>query len=400
MLSSRAAVVTALGITQIISWGTIYYTISVLAKPMARDLGFSLTFIFLGFSLMLLLGGLLAPWTSRFQDRYGGRATMVVGSFLAAAGLGLFAVVQGPLEYLLAWFILGVAYRMTTYDAAFTTLVQLFGEQARRAISVLTLFGGVASTIFWPIGHYLDAAVGWRWTWAICALAVLVLCAPLHALLPGGTGRAKDPGSAGQATAPVPALVPEAERPFAIAMLGIALGLNSFVFTALSAHMIPTLEMLGVAVVTAVWIASMKGVFQTLGRLWELVVGARISPFLLALIATGGLPLAFLPLAALGPTLPALLVFSALYGASNGLVTIVRGGVPLSLFGSAGYAAVLARISAPGLIVTSVSPTAYAALIDSAGPIAGMLVLFVLSILSFAAIAVLAWRFRGRTNAD
>lgn len=392
--------VTALGVTQIVSWGTVYYAISVLAKPMAADLGWSLTFVFLGFSVSLLVGGLLAKPVARFFEARGGRITMTLGSLVASAGLGLMALVSEPVLYLVAWAILGVASRLTLYDAAFATLVDVFGARARRAISGLTLFGGLASTIFWPICHYANEAVGWRATWLICAAAVLILCTPLHAVLPGKGSGEVAPDTPGGAPVDPPPLVPASERPFAVAMLATALALNSFVFTALSAHFIPALVLFGVATATAVWVASIKGVFQTLGRLAELVWGTRLSPFHLALVAMGGMPLAFVMLGVGGTALWALIAFSVFYGVSNGLVTIVRGGVPLVLFGRTGYASVLAGIATPGLVVTAAAPTAYAWVLDTAGPAAGFALLFVLSVLAFVATLVLAWRFRAdRTQA-
>lgn len=398
MPASLPFVVTALGITQIISWGTVYYAISVLAKPMAADLGWSLTFVFLGFSLSLLVGGLVAKPVARFMERRGGRTTLTIGSVLAAAGLALMALVSEPILYFAAWTLLGFASRFTLYDAAFATLVEVFGTGGRRAISILTLFGGLASTILWPIAHYVNEAVGWRGTWVFCAALVLILCTPLHLAMPRFRPEPADgPGEAAHAADPPP-LVPPDQRRFAIAMLAIALAMNSFVFTALSAHFIPALTLAGVAAATAVWVASAKGVFQTLGRLWELLFAQKMNPFVLSLIAIGGMPLAFLALAIGGLNLPTLMVFSALYGIANGLVTIVRGGVPLVLFGRQGYASVLASIATPGLVVTAAAPTLFALILDAWGALVGFAILAAISVVAFAATIVLAWRFRRRAE--
>lgn len=142
------------------------------------------------------------------------------------------------------------------------------------------------------------------------------------------------------------------------------------------------------------WIASIRGVFQTLGRLAEILWGRNLDPFLFANISTGIMVLAFAPLAAGGVAVPAFLAFNILFGVSLGLVTIVKGAVPLVLFGRHGYAGVLAAIATPGLIVTATAPTAYAAVLDLVGPAWGFALLFAISLVSFGATLALAWRFR------
>jgi hypothetical protein len=371
MLQSFPVIITALGITQIISWGAIFYGISVLAKPMMEELGWSFTFIFAGFSLSLLVGGIVSKPVAAFIQKRGGRLTLTLGSIVGALGLALLSQVTSPYLYVAAWIILGLASRLTLYDAAFATLVEIYGMKARRPISVLTLFGGLASSIFWPICHYANEAIGWRGAWLVCALSVLLVCTPLHLMLPR-------PGSAvaGGVNGSEPAAC------------------NSFVTTALSVHLIPAAVTMGMVAATAVWISSIRGVFQTLGRLAEILWGKNLDPFLFANISTGIMVLAFAPLAAGGVAIPAFLAFNVLFGISLGLVTIVKGAVPLVLFGRHGYADVLAAIATPGLIVTATAPTAYAAVLDWVGPVGGFWLLFVISLASFGATLALAWRFR------
>jgi hypothetical protein len=395
MLQSFPVIITALGITQIISWGAIFYGISVLAKPMMEELGWSFTFIFAGFSLSLLIGGIVSKPVAAFIQKRGGRLTLTLGSLVGALGLALLSQVTSPYLYVAAWIILGLASRLTLYDAAFATLVEIYGMKARRPISVLTLFGGLASSIFWPICHYANEAIGWRGAWLVCALSVLVICTPLHLLLPrpGSAVAGGVNGSEPAAPDPEP-LVPASQRAFAILMLTIAMACNSFVTTALSVHLIPAAVTMGMVAATAVWISSIRGVFQTLGRLAEIIWGKNLDPFLFANISTGIMVLAFAPLAAGGVAIPAFLAFNILFGISLGLVTIVKGAVPLVLFGRHGYADVLAAIATPGLIVTAAAPTAYAAVLDTVGPAWGFALLFAISLASFGATLALAWRFR------
>ncbi|MCA0318695.1 MAG: MFS transporter [Proteobacteria bacterium] len=395
MLQSFPAIVTALGLTQIISWGTIFYGISVLAKPMAQELGWSMTFVFAGFSVSLLVGGIVSRPVAAFIQKRGGRVTLTLGSLVGGVGLGLLSQVDSPVLYIAAWIILGLASRLTLYDAAFATLVEIYGMKARRPISILTLFGGLASSIYWPICHYANEAIGWRGAWLVCALSVLVICTPLHMLLPRPGAAVAGGVNGSDAPTPDPEpLVPAEKRAFAVLMLTIAMACNSFITTALSVHLIPAAVSLGMVAATAVWIASIRGVFQTLGRLAEILWGKNLDPFLFANISTGIMVLAFAPLAAGGVAVPAFLAFNILFGVSLGLVTIVKGAVPLVLFGRHGYAGVLAAIATPGLIVTATAPTAYAAVLDLVGPVWGFALLFAISLVSFGATLALAWRFR------
>ena len=300
--------------------------------------------------------------------------------------------------YVAAWIVLGLASRLTLYDAAFATLVEFYGLRARRPISILTLFGGLASTIFWPICHYANEAIGWRGAWLVCAASVLVLCTPLHMLMPRhGVVMENGPGENGASPDPEP-LVPAEAKSQAILLLGIAFAANAFISTALSAHFIPAVVTMGVSAATAMWIASLRGVFQTLGRFLEMLFGKNLDPFMFANISTGIMVVAFAPLAAGGASTPALLAFSVLFGISLGLITIVRGAVPLVLFGRHGYAGVLASLATPGLIATAAAPTAYAYVLDMWGPVVGFWLMFLVAVMSFGATLALAWRFRKGTS--
>jgi MFS family permease len=177
----------ALGITQIIAWGTTLYALGVLGKPIAEDTGWSQSLVFGGLTTGLLV---VSTLVGRGVDRSGGRGVMAVGSLLMAVGLTLLALVRSPPAYLLAWAFLGLAMRMCLYDAAFAALVQVTPSRGRRAISYLTLFGGFASSVFWPIAHLLHDAYGWRTTLVIFAALNLLLCAPLH-----WSGQAREPAA-------------------------------------------------------------------------------------------------------------------------------------------------------------------------------------------------------------
>jgi MFS family permease len=380
-----------LGVTQIAGWGTTFYTPAVLAGPVIADTGWSRTLVFGAFSLSLLLGALLARPSGRLIDQYGGRLAMGLGSIGAAVGLLVAALSTHLAFYFLAWIILGAAMRFTLYEAAFATLTAAAGREARRAISYLTLYGGVASTVFWPIGHALVEAVGWRWTFAIFALVNLVLCAPLHFFTLPRAGAAIGPASASDETAAGSPLLTGRARTQALVMLTLTLALYNYVSSALSAHLVDVLVALGLAAGAAVSIAALRGIGQVAGRLWEILFLGHIRPQTLAVIAIGLTPLAFLALLP-GVGMATAVCFTFLLGASMGLVTIVRGVVPLLLFGPVGYGALIGTMTAPSLVTGALAPMTHAATIEWLGHEAALIVLAVGSLVALAAIMVLAWR--------
>jgi MFS family permease len=395
--------VCALGVTQITAWGTSFYCLGVLAGPISADTGWSRGFVFLGFTVALLTMGLVSTTVGRAIDRYGARAVMTLGTVLVSSGLLGLAQVRSELAYLVVWAYLGAGMRLTLYDAAFAALVQVAPSRGRLAISYLTLFGAFASSVFWVLGHLLNEAVGWRRTLGIFALINLVVCLPLHWI---GLARRETGDAAGGAvrapaeTPGAPALEGRA-RSVGIALFALIMSLNGFVFGVISVQLVPLLEAAGLATAAAVWVASLKGVAQFGGRVVEIAFGRKLRAITIARIAVGVLPPSLVLLIFAAGSLSALVAFTLLLGASQGVITIVRGAVPLALFGATGYGAVLGLIATPILLVNSASPTIFAWMVDRWGWRAAELALVASASASWAAMEMMArWYERHRGRAD
>src|SRR5665647_531350 len=151
--------VLVLGVTQILAWGTIFYTPVLIVPLIAAEHSWSMAFSMAGFSVCLLVAGLIAPFVGRSIDRFGGHVVMTVGSLIGALGLALLATVDTAVAYFAVWVVLGTALSASLYDAAFGTLGRIFGAGARRPITALTLAGGFASTAGGPATHFLIEAV-------------------------------------------------------------------------------------------------------------------------------------------------------------------------------------------------------------------------------------------------
>jgi hypothetical protein len=362
------AAVVALGITQITAWGTSYYCLGVLAGPISRDTGWSRGFVFLGFSVALLVMGLVSSTVGRAIDRHGGRAVMTVGTVLVSIGLFALSHVRSEAAYLVVWAFLGLGMRLCLYDAAFAALVQVAPSRGRKAISYLTLFGAFASSVFWVVGHALEEQLGWRQTLVLFALINLAVCLPLHWF---GLARRESDRTAGPAGSPAASpdgsLLEGTTRSIAIALFALIMSLNGFVFGVVSVQLVPLLEAAGLATAAAVWVASLKGVAQFGGRVVEIVFARNLRAITVGRIAIGVLPPALALLLVGTSSLPLVVAFTLLMGASQGVITIVRGAVPLALFGARGYGAVLGLIATPVLVVNAAAPTVFAWIVDRWG---------------------------------
>jgi MFS family permease len=368
LIDPMVGAVFALGITQITAWGTSYYCLGVLAGPISRDTGWSRGFVFLGFTVAVLAMGIVSSAVGRAIDRHGARAVMTLGTALVSTGLFALSQVRNEAVYLVVWAFLGVGMRLCLYDAAFAALVQVVPSRGRMAISYLTLFGAFASSVFWVVGHALEEQLGWRQTLVVFALVNLAVCLPLHWF---GLARRESDRSAGPAGSPIEtADGPPLEgttRSIAIALFALIMSLNGFVFGVISVQLVPLLEAAGLATAAAVWIASLKGVAQFGGRVVEIVFARNLRAITVGRIAIGILPPALALLLAGTGSLPLVVAFTLLMGASQGVITIVRGAVPLALFGAKGYGAVLGLIATPVLVVNAASPTGFAWIVDRWG---------------------------------
>ncbi|WP_137279162.1 MFS transporter [Pseudomonas rhizoryzae] len=336
-----------LGLMQLLAWGLAFYLPGVYGPAMAAGLGWDARWVYGGFSLAMLTMGLVSPFSGAVIERLGGCRTLQLGLVLDALGcLGLAAAHSAPFFYL-AWVILGVGMRLSLYDAAFATLARLAGDRSRAVMVRITLLGGLASAVFWPLGHWLLELLGWRLGLVVYAAIALV---GLLLLLPLPNVRGRLPSSE------LPTLTGGASPRLAGVLFATGMALIGFLSAGLSAHLPALLAERGVPVeVAALW-----GIGQVCARLAELASGQRLSARQLNLLLGLGLPLSFaLALASEGHLLlTAGFVF--LYGALNGLVAVLRASLPLELFDRALYARLTGKLLAPSFLLSAAAPWCYA----------------------------------------
>jgi MFS family permease len=357
------AAIVALGLTQIIGYGSLYYSFSILAPDMAHDLSWSTEWIFGALSVALLIGGLAAPVMGTWIDRFGAGRIMTSGSAIAAAALVACAFAPGKIAFVAALIGIEIASNLVQYGAAFALLVQIRPRVAQRSITYLTLIAGFASTIFWPITTALHSHLSWQNVYLIFAALNLVVCLPIHAWLSRGVSETRKRGADEIAKHVEPSLHPSVRRPaFVLMVTGFAL--ESFVNSALLVHMVPVMSALGLGAM-AVMVGTLFGPSQVLSRFVNMVFGGGLSQLMLAIICAVLLPASLVVLIATAPSVPGALLFAVNFGLGSGLNSIVYGTLPLALFGSEGYGRRQGQIMSVRLIVSSMAPFALAFLMGN-----------------------------------
>lgn len=379
----RSVVVSTLGITQTLAWGSTYYLAAVFADPVSRTLRLQHAWFFGIFSAALLLSGLLGPLAGRMIDKYGGRDVLTATSLVFAAGLICLSFASGIASLALAWALIGIGMGFGLYDAAFATAAGLYGREARNAITGITLFAGFASTVGWPTSTLFIEHFGWRGACIGWAVLHLVIGLPMNRLL--------IPKAVPLPPEKAPEHAPDASGiPWTMIVLAAVFGATWCVSTALAAHLPRLLEAMGATTAVAILAGSLLGPAQVAARMVEFTLLRRISPMISARLATVLHPLGALLLAVFGPVMA--IPFVLLHGAGNGMLTIARGTLPLALFGPAGYGLRTGLLSAPARILQGGAPLLFGLVLDNGGPVLALVCTGSLTGLSFLALFTLGRR--------
>jgi predicted MFS family arabinose efflux permease len=351
------ALVAGLGIAQIISWGSLFYAIGVLGPAMRIDLGVGELYLFGAFTGGLFLSGAFAPLSGRLIDRHGGRLVLSAGTLLGAASMFLLAIAAHPLVMVAGWLLAGIAMAACLYDPAFATLSQHTGTSYRRAVTALTLFGGFASTVFWPLSQWLLEWWGWRYTFAFYGALHLAVCLPIHyRLVPLRAPR----GDAGPG--------PAHDRPIAMTdsrlkWLGACFALITFVAGVVAVHMISLLTSAGLTAGEAVTVSMMVGPAQVAGRIVELWFGRNVSAISVGYCALALMIASLAMLIGINGMGIAAIAFVVAYGFGNGVLTIVRGTIPGDLFGRESLGELLGYLSRASIVARAAAPAAFSGLL-------------------------------------
>ncbi|MCA3265915.1 MAG: MFS transporter [Azospirillum sp.] len=362
-------------------YGIAYYAMTTAAPRIAADLGLDTADVFGLLSIGLLLSAVVSPAIGRWVDRAGAKRALIWGA--AARACVIAGLAAAPEFWTFALLFVGAQMLgpLTEYDATFAAAAQVTGDEARLVMSHITLWGGFASTAFWPASAFLLDTVGWRPMFLIYALLMLAVCVPLAALLP-----ARLP-----VTAPAPRVEGIAAHAGGIdgrfAMLALAFAFGAIAYN-LPSILLPVLEGLGLGA-AAILAGMVFGPAQTAARLCETLFGSRVRALTVAVLATAVLAISLAALLAAPGALWAALVFALLFGAGAGVSSVVRGSVVLELYGRDGYAARLGRLGSVRLLVTAATPFGLALALDRYGAESVVALCLVATLASLAFFAAL-----------
>ncbi len=386
----RRIVITALGAGQILAWGTSFYFPAVFAETIVRDTGWSLGMVVGGTSLGLLVAGLISPQVGRLISRHGGRPVLLASSLFFAAGLAGVGLAPALPVYLAGWVLIGLGMGTGLYDAVFAALSRMYGSGARGPITNLTLFGGFASTVCWPLSAFMIDHVGWRMACLIYAGLHLAVSLPLQMAVVRATP-VVEPEPEHAAATPSDDETPIANERLVLVLVALMLALAAGVGSMVVVHLLIFLQARGVDYAAAVGLGTLFGPAQVGARVVERMFGSHYHPIWTMI---GSCALMAIGLVLLLVQFPILVLTILIYGAGFGVSWVGRGTLPLALFGPKRFPLLMGKLAFPTLITLALAPSLGALLIERLGANTTIAILTALALVNLALIGALWWLCR------
>ena len=358
--------VLGLGITTTIGYGTLYYSITIMSEELAREFLWSKSFIFGILSLGILLGGFVAPIIGRFLDKHGARTIMSIGSVLCAIGLFGLSLIETKVDYILALLFLEVVSVLVLYEAAFVACSQLAGVKARLPIIQITLMAGFASTIFWPFISYLLTFISWREVYKILALLHICIALPIHYYVLNAHLKVDNKDLTEENFNDCICIEGKTKKKSFI-LLTIAFSLIAIPVTAMQTQFLAIFKGFGIEATIAVTLGAIIGPSQVIARIVDMIFSKKSSPMLTAVVSVSIMVCGLIALLFSGYDYTYAFIFVVFYGAGQGLTDIVRGTLPLYLYGKDGYGKTTGGLNLFRLLVTAMVPFGFAYILETFG---------------------------------
>jgi MFS family permease len=361
-------VVAVLSVTQIISWGVLYYAFAALSSSITADTSWSSVSVTGAFSLSQLVAAGAGIWVGRHIDGYGPRRVMTAGSLLAVPAVLVIATATSLAAFYAGWVLAGVAMAGVLYPPAFAALTHWAGDRRVGALTTLTLVAGLASTVFAPLSSELDDRLGWRGAYLTLLVVLVLFTVPLHwwgLRKPWRSTAGHEAHVDASAAVAAKARTVARSRPFIL--LAAAMALTSLSIFAVVVNLVPMLEEQGMSRNLAAVALGLGGVGQVTGRLgyaWfaaRTSVSARTVTVILAVAAaTAAL--------ALAPALTLLLIgLGMLVGLARGIYTLIQATAITDRWGPSAYGTLNGLLTAPSLVASASAPFVGAALAQLLG---------------------------------
>ena len=379
-VKGTAKSVIGLGTTMTIGYGTLYYSFAIMSEEFAKEFLWTKSFIFGILSLGILLGGLIAPQIGKLLDKYGARGIMSFGSVLSAIGLYNLSMIDSKLEYIIAILFLQLVSVFVLYESAFIAFAQIAGNKARLPIIQVTLIAGFASTIFWPLISYLLTMISWREVYQILYLLNILIALPIHFFILKPNLIVKHEQDDEEIEEFI--YLENLHKRNTFILLSIAFSLIAIPITVMQTQFLTLFKSFGIEISLAITLGALIGPSQVGIRVFEILFSKYITPIHSAIFSTFLMSLGLFALLFSGYSFTIAIVFVLLYGAGQGLSDIIRGTLPLYLFGKDGYGKTTGKLNFFRLIMTSTVPFSFAFMLENYGGTFSTIFLLVVTIIA------------------
>jgi len=381
------ALISAFALAQAVCWGMTFNLTAITGSAMAAALGLPYVIVMTGPTVMLVVMALVAVPFLRLFERYGARQVMTASVVVGALGLALVGVSTGPWMFFAGWIVVGAAGAGMLTTAIQIAIAEIAGAQARSMIGALMVFGGLGTTLCWPLLGALQSTFGWRIATLLGAAMLLVVAAPIYWFLlarrPADAITKTDKGSV------------SALDWTAFGLLAFSAATNGVVTWGFSLTIITLFQSRGLEHDRAILIASSIGIAALVARLFDFAVGKRWTSLTTGLMAAAGLPLSFVVLI-FGTGEPAAIAFSAVYGFTSGVLAVARSTMPLDLFPVAAYARASSMLALPLNLSFACAPPLFAAILAGPGSDVALWVATGLSLSALLALTLLVVRNKSK----
>ncbi|CAB3723829.1 MULTISPECIES: MFS transporter [Paraburkholderia] len=353
----------ALALAQLVSWGSVYYSFSLLVVPMEQTMGWSRTATNAALSLGLLVSGFAAYPVGKWIDHGLGRRVMSIGSLIAAAMLLMWSATSSLTILFVAWIGLGLSMAATFYDPLFAVLTHRYPLRYKTKITLVTLVAGFASTVFIPVTQFLVDVGGWRLALAALAACNLIICLPIHVVAIRSSRidpNASQPSA--ERMAVDAAATRRALRTPTFWALALCFTTYYATFAALTFHLVPLMVERGVTNTVLVITMALIGPAQVIARAVWFAFDRKVTITTVGFVVVTLFPVSTVVLIVAGKSAALLWIFAFCYGAANGMMTILRGTIVQQFLWTEGYGAISGMLSFPSNIAKGIAPIAAASI--------------------------------------
>ncbi|MDI9874226.1 MFS transporter [Flectobacillus rivi] len=339
-----------LGFTQILLWGGSFFLLAILAKPIIAETGWSHQLVYGALSLAMLVSGMLASKVGKMIETIAKNYNLLYAGFVMGAGLIIIGLSHHFLLFLLGWCVVGVAMAMGLYDALFATLGKKYGKIARKSIVQVTLISGFTTTVVWPLLSFLLNHYGWRNACFVYAGILIVWVFPVHKfLIPEKVQMIEEENTSTNIQQELPTGL-ENTSVFTILLVNFTIG--SILMTGISVHLVEILNDNGLPLTMAISVGAMLGPSQVGIRFLDAILPKK-TPLNSALVSSVTIFVG-LVLFLMSQQIAFLAVIC--FGLGNGMRSILRGTLPLWIFGADSYATIMGRLAGLPMVAQALTP--------------------------------------------